>query len=43
MIDAAGARPPTGTAGHDTEAMRLSLTVIGEKIRTEPELVTTNE
>ena len=40
MIEAPAARPPGGSAGHDTEAILLSVTVIADTILTRPELVT---
>lgn len=40
-MDAAGASPVPGNAGHETDAILLSLTVIGEKIVTVPLFCTT--
>lgn len=40
VIEAPGARPLPGNAGHETEAILLSLTVIGLKIVTLPLFVT---
>ena len=40
MMDAAGARPPDGSAGHVTELILLSDTVTAEVSVVLPELVT---